>query len=235
MEEMNNQTTHGRYLTEAGLQLRRTGFQTEEPRDGYMAVLWEGAPLCRVTGGGGAQYHAEDIAPDNRNDAFHKLLDITRRVSEYMRLMETGPKLEATGLHEDYRMLAEFNGIVLAGHKFTDAPGHQFVTWERDYDRTGVIYGHYTQDYAAAKEDFAARSGLVQKGRRFSDEQLAEVYRCIYETLGSEYPITPQREKLLKDTAAQIEDVVTDLEQRVDQSNLQELEYAAQDQEQQML
>ena len=121
--------------------------------------------------------------------------------------------------------MAEFNGIVLAGHKFTDAPGHQFATWERDYDRTGVIYGHYTNDFDAAKEDFATRSGLVQKDRQFTDEQFAEVYRCIHETLDSEYPITPEREKLLKETAEQIERAVPDLNQRVELSNQKELLY----------
>ena len=224
-----NDEAKARYLAEAGLQLRRAGFQTEEPGDGYMPVLWEGAPLCRVTGGGGgAQYYEEDITPDNRNDAFHKLLDITRRVSEYMRLMENGPRLEATGLHEDYRLLAEFNGIVLAGHKYTDAPGYQFTTWERDYDRTGVIYGHYTNDYLSAKEDFAVRSGLVQKGRQFTDEQLTELYRSIHETLDSEYGISPEREKLLRETAEQIEYAVSDLEQRAEQSNQKELLYEEQ-------
>ena len=220
-----DQDASGRYLAEAGLQLRRAGFQTEEPEGGYMGVTWEGAPLCRVTGGGGARYHAEDIEGDERNEAFHKLLDITGRVLEYMRLMEQGPRLEATGLHEDFRLLAEFNGIVLAGHKFADAPGHQFATWERDYDRTGVIYGHYTNDFIAAKEDFATRSGLVQKGRQFTEEQLAEMYRCIHETLDSEYGITPEREKLLRETAEQIERAVPDLEQRVELSNQKELLY----------
>lgn len=220
-----NTEAQARYLAEASLQLRRAGFQTEEPEGGYMPVSWDGASLCQVTGGGGARYHAEDIESDERNEAFHKLLDITGRVAEYMRMMESGPRLEATGLHEDYRLMAEFNGIVLAGHKYTDAPGHQFVTWERDYDRTGVIYGHYTNDFAAAKEDFATRSGLVQKDRQFTDEQLAEVYRCIHETLDSEYPITPEREKLLRETAEQIEYAVPDLEQRVELSNQKELLY----------
>ena len=217
-----------RYLTEVGLQLCRADFQTEEPKDGYMNIAWEDAPLCRVMGDGDVRYQAEDIEDGQRNDAFHKLMDITRRVSEYMRLMESCPRLVATGLHQDYRLMAEFNGIILAGHKFTDAPGHQFTTWERDYDRTGVIYGHYYIDFAAAKQDFATRSGLVQKGHQFSDGQLAEVYRCICETLDSDYPITPQRESVLKACAEQIERAVPDLEQRVEQSNQEELEYAGQ-------
>ena len=39
---------------------------------------------------------------------------------------------------------------------------------------------------------------------RFTDEQLAEIYRCIHETLDSGFPITAEREALLKDICAQI-------------------------------
>ena len=91
-----------------------------------------------------------------------------------------------------------------------------------------MIYGHYHGDFAEAKRDFAARSGLIQKGRQFSDGQLAEVYRCICETLDSDYPITPQRESILKDCAEQIEQAVPDLDRRVAQFNREELEYAGQ-------
>ena len=216
------------YLTEAALQLRRGGFEVGEIDGGYLPVSWEGRHLCLATGGGGARYRAADIEGDERNDAFHKLLDITGTVWEYVRLMAPAPVLEASHLHEDYKLLAEFNGVVLAGHKFTDAPGYQFTTWERDYDGSGVNHGHYTQNFLSAKADFATRSGLVQKERLFTNEQMAELYRCIDETLDSEYPITPDREKLLRDTAKQIEYAVPDLEQRVELSNQKELEYAEQ-------
>ena len=216
-----------RYFGEIGLQLRRAGFETGAPDEWYLPVTWEGTPLCRVTGKGSVQYNEADIAGERR-EAFHHVLDIRDRVTEYMRRMENGPRVEATGLHEDYRLLAEYNGIVLAGHKFNDAPGHQFTTWERSYDRTGVAHGNYTDNYAAAKQDFATRSGLVQTEHLFSDEQLAETYRCILESLDSDDPITPEREKILKETAEQIERAVPDLEQRVELSNQKELVYGEQ-------
>lgn len=223
-----------RYLTEAKLQLSQAGYETKPPENGYLPVSWEGAPLCLVTGGGGAHYRAADIEGEERNEAFHKLLDLTGTVAEYMRLMESAPMLQASHLHEDYRLLSEFNGVVLAGHKYTDAPGHQFVTWERDYDGSGVNHGHYTLNYQSAKEDFAVRSGLIQKERQFSDEQLTEVYRCLRETLESDSPITQERETLLRETAEQIEYAVSDLERRVTLSEQRETEYAEQ-QGQQML
>ena len=129
-------------------------------------------------------------------------------------------------MQDGFKLLAEFNGIVFAGKKYDGIPGHQFVTWSRTYDGTGVTQGNYIENYEAAKQDFAMRSGLIQKSRQFSDEQLTEVYRCIHETLDSGYPITPERETLLRETAGKIDKAVPDLEQRVEQSNQLELEYA---------
>ena len=143
--------------------------------------------------------------------------------------MAAAPRLEAAGLHEGFRLLADFNGVVLAGQYLGEDRGYQFVTWQRSFDRTGVAQGHYyDNDYAGAKLDFACRAELVQEHRQFTDEQLTELYRCIHETLDSGYPITREREKLLTSAAEQIEYSVDDLEERVEQSNQRELEAADQ-------
>ena len=220
-----NQEARDRYFSELQLQLRQTGFESGEVKDGSVDVLWEGAALCRATDRGNIFYHSQDIV-DGQSDAFQKVLDVTRTVSEYMGQMDKAPPLTCTDLRDGFKLLAEFNGTVLAGRKYDSMPGHQFVTWSRTYDGAGVTQGNYIDEYEAAKKDFATRSGLVQKGRQFSDEQLAEVYRCIHETLDSGYPSTPEREKLLTETAEQIDMAVPDLEQRVQQSNHLELEYA---------
>ena len=219
-----NQEARDRYFSELQLQLRRAGFEVGEVKEGNADVLWEGTLLCQASDSGNIYYHSQDIADDS--DAFQKVLDVTRTVSEYMGQMEKAPPLTCTDLRDGFKLLAEFNGTVLAGRKYDSMPGHQFVTWSRTYDGAGVTQGNYLDEYEAAKQDFATRSGLVQKGRQFSDEQLAEVYRCIRETLDSGYPITPEREKLLTETAEQIDRAVPDLEQRVQQSNHLELEYA---------
>lgn len=140
---------------------------------------------------------------------------------EYERLMEQANQIKASGLEGDYRALAEFNNVVLAGHqtKF----GMEFVTWEWVQSHTSLWQGHYYGDsYAAAKRDFAARSGLLSPEELFSDQQLAEVYRCVHETLESDYSITPEREKLLTGIVEQIETAVPSLDELVQKSNEQE-------------
>lgn len=166
---------------------------------------------------------AQDLVtmPQAEKDAIaKKAADIIQTVKEYMTLMETAPQIKASSLEGDYRALAEYNGVVLAGHptKF----GVQFVTWEWIQNHSALWQGHYTDSYIAAKTDFATRSGLISKDRLFSDQQLAEAYRCVHETLESDYTITPEREKLLTGIADQIETAVPRLNELVQRSNEQE-------------
>lgn len=141
---------------------------------------------------------------------------------EYEKLMEQAPQIHARGLEGDYRLLAEFNNIVLAGHRTRF--GMEFVTWEWVQGHTALWQGHYYGDnYEGAKQDFATRAGLVPQDRLLSSEQLAEAYRSVHETLDSEYPMTGEREKLLKDVAAQIERAVPNLGELVQRSNEAEL------------
>lgn len=111
------------------------------------------------------------------------------QASEYQNLMEQAPQIRASGLEGDYRVLAEFNNVVLAGHRTRF--GMEFVTWEWVQNHTALWQGHYYGDsYATAKQDFATCSGLFPEERVFSDKQLTELYRCIHETLDNGYPIT---------------------------------------------
>lgn len=142
---------------------------------------------------------------------------------EYERLLEEAPQIKASGLEGDYRALAEFNNVVLAGHRTRF--GMEFVTWEWVQHHSTLWQGHYYGDsYAEAKGDFVTRSGLLPQERIFNDQQLAEIYRCIHETLESDYSITVEREKLLKATMEQIEEAVPTLEDLLHRSNQQELE-----------
>ena len=111
---------------------------------------------------------------------------ISKRALEYMTAMEAAPQLKASGLDGDYRILADFGGTVLAGSP--SKYGVQFVTWDWDYDRTGVVHGHYfMENYDAAKRDFATRSGLVQKEQLFSPEQLTEIFRCCADSVDEDF------------------------------------------------
>ena len=220
-------TTENKYFRELTLNLQRAGFTVGPEADNLLPVELDGKRLCVATEGGSIRYRKEDVASEARTEALDKVIDIAGVTAEYTKQMEAAPILKASGLSEEFKLLANFNGSVLAGQE--TKYGVQMVTWDWTYNKTGVTHGHYygpggADSYTAAKQDFAVRSGLVPGGALFEPEQMTEIYRCIHETLDSEYPITEERRKLLESVAEQIERTVPDLEARVEQSNQNELE-----------
>ena len=118
-------------------------------------------------------------APDNTsNDAYFEIKKIAGTVSEYCTAYEKSAPLKAEGLSGNYRCLAEFNGTVLAA-KYNNEYGFEFVTWNRTFDGKAVCQGKYFEDYAAAKENFATRSGLIDKDRLFGTEELEQLRKCV--------------------------------------------------------
>ena len=226
-----NTDEKNRYFQELAHNLQHEGFTVKpETEDGLLPVDLDGQRLCQITETSGVRYWKEDVASDSRQEALDRVTAITKSTAEDMRQMETAPQLTASGLTGDYRLLADFNNVVLAGHP--TRYGVQFVTWERVRERTALHQGHYhgpdigLESYTAAKRDFAARSGLVPRSALFTPEQMTEIYRCIHETLDGNCPITEERQKCLESTAEQIEHSVPDLDERVALSNGKELEYA---------
>ena len=177
---MNDQseTAQLRFLEETAIWLRQNGFTVEPIEDHHLPVCWEKGRLCRISGKGSVLYRQENMDSIRTQNALQSVIDTAKMTSEYMAILETAPRLKASGLTGDYRVLADFGDAVLAGHP--TERGVQFVTWEWDYDREGVHHGHYFQDdYEAAKRDFTVRSGLVQKDALFEPEQLAQIYHAL--------------------------------------------------------
>ena len=227
-----NTEAKNRYFQELTLNLQHEGFAVKsETEDGLLPVELDGRRLCLALDTGAVRYWKEDVANDARSAALDKATDVIRITAEYMSQLEAAPQLTASGLTGDYRLLADFNGVVLAGHP--TQYGVQFITWERVQERTGLNQGDYygplggVDCYITAKQNFATRSGLVSRSAIFTPEQLTEVYRSIHETLENSCPMTEGRQKCLESTAKQIEHGIPDLEARVEISNQKEMEFAA--------
>ena len=153
-----------RYLEEVCTCLHRAGFETQPLEDSQMPVYWNGTPLCRITGKGSVFYRREDVNTPQAEEALIRAEDITVRTLEYMTAMETAPQLKASGLEGDYRILADFNGTVLAGTP--SKHGVQFVTWDWDYDHTGL--GYNTTICTPMKKEQTVSHGSFQNRQRSS-------------------------------------------------------------------
>ena len=186
-----------RYLEEVRIPLHRAGFGTLLVEGEQLPVLWNGAPLCRITGKGSVFYRREDADTPQAEDALFRVEYIAAKTLEYMTAMEAAPRLKASGLDGDYRILADFGDAVLAGHP--SERGVQFVTWEWDWDRKGVHHGHYFQNgYEEAKHDFVRRSGLLPNEALCEPEQLDEIHRALAFVCEQDEGLSIGREKEIK-------------------------------------
>jgi|GEM_PF-145889 len=136
-------------------------------------------PLCHISSDGVISYFPEHLNTEEKKAIYRQLEDISEEVKIYVRAMEEAPPLNAVDLRDGYKLLCEHANIVLAG-KDMGEHGYQFVTWQYTYDRKGVTLGHYYHNnYAGAKEEFAVRSGLIDKHKLFEPEELKEIYRLL--------------------------------------------------------
>ena len=128
-----NETAQLRFLEETAIRLRQSGFTVEPIEDHHLPVSVEKGRLCRISGKGSVLFRQERVDDLGAQDALQTVIDTAKMTSEYMAILEIAPRLKASGLDGDYRVLADFGSAVLAGHP-TEC-GVQFVTWEWDFDR----------------------------------------------------------------------------------------------------
>ena len=216
----------GRYLKEAAIVLSREGFRVERTPEGKVEVWWEDAPLCEALLDGGIAYQSDNISTPERELAKDRAYKVVSSVAQYMAQMELAPFLNAVGLEDKYKVLADFNGVVLAGCQ--TEYGVQFVTWDWSHDREGVCHGHYYTglyapgNYDAAKRDFAVRSGLIPKEQVFEKNQLVEIYRCCTDTLQGSFSLTYKQEQTIASVRDQIEESIPDILERIQAHDMEQ-------------
>jgi len=198
-----------KYLSEAGHRLRRAGFTVQPEHMGLLPVEKDAHRICNVNVHGNVSYDPDHVRRNSLEDALDQVRCIADETLTYTKQMAVAPPLVANGLSGDYRLLAEFDNIVLAGHEREGGYGVEFVTWERVQDGTSLWDGHYyDNDYAAAKQDFAVRSGLIPSGLLFTQDQLAVIFDAAQNMVALDLVSNPEQEKLLEQIMEQVEEVV---------------------------
>ena len=211
-----------KYFAELGRRLTQQGLQTrQQPR--VLEVLLDGLPACAVSPDGAVWRRPQDLDTEAAHAVYHLAAAEARQVHEYMNAIEYAPPLAASGLEEGYKMLADFNGHVLAARGSPRGP--EFVTWQWSYERSYLTLGHYCGDnYQGAKQDFACRAGLVDPNRIFSDKQLIDLYNQLSYSLDEGMvEFGPAAEKQLQGVLDQIKNVLPELNGQYAQQSEQEL------------
>ena len=201
-----------RYLAEVGHRLRRAGFEAGSEYNGLLPIKKDSQQLCTINMHGGVSYDPGDVRLNGQEDILDQARQIAMETLTYMRQMVTAPLLRADGLSGEYRVLAEFDNVVLAGHRREGGYGVEFITGERIQNGTGLWQGNYYEnDYAAAKQNFAIRSGLIPSALLFTPEQMAVIFDAAQNMTAEGFVSNPKQEKLLEQVMEQIEEVVPEV------------------------
>lgn len=212
-----------KYFAELTRRLRAAGITTGHPERNRLAVLLNDQPVLFVSSRSDVFLLPAGSNHPEASELYHKVAQTADEVYAYVEAVHTAPLLHASGLSEEFHLLADYGGAVLAGRELENRWGYQFVTWIWDHDRTGVSHGHYyEEDFQGAKQDFAVRSGLISKAQLFSPEELTQLYRATDYLLDEGPEPEDGQLKALQTSRTKIEYTVPNLVERLEQSQGQE-------------
>lgn len=212
-----------KFFEELSRRLGKNGIKSAGATDKRLKVLLRGQPVLFVSPGSDIFLLPAGSRNEEASELYHKVAQIADEVYTYVEAVQNTPLLHASGLHDEFHLLADFGGAVLAGRELENGWGYQFVTWIWDYGRAGVSYGHYyEEDFHGAKQDFAVRSGLISKAQLFSPEELTELYRAADYLLDEGPELEDSQLKALQTARTKIEYTVPDLTDRLEQGQEQE-------------
>lgn len=164
------------------------------------AVEKDGVEVCQLDQSGTIFYQPQKLLEREQL----QVVDLFQSMSKVYGLYEQAKPFEVVGV-DDFRLISELGNAVLAA-KMSEDSEIRFVTWEYDYERTGVMWGHYYEtDFAAAKKDFAIRAGMVAEGEIFGKKELEVLYAaCVYRGQ-NDMEMSRDDETRLGDVMAQIQ------------------------------
>ena len=136
---------------------------------------------------------------------------------EYVSLYEHAPQMKAADV-SDYRQLAAFGDTVLAA-TYSEKNGFMFCTWKQNADGDPVFWGDYSPNYEYAKEAFAVRSDLVSKHRLFSENESADLCRCVGFAKANCETLTYEQERQLDKLQEKLTDGYPSLETKLRMSH----------------
>ena len=136
--------------------------------------------------------------------------------------MDNAPELKATDFNMPYKLLAEFNGVVLGGIEHRSNNTFEFTTWS--YGNNALYHGHYFTDYEKAKEDFVVRSGLLQSQKLFTDKEMMQIYRCTEDTLNNGYELSGEQIEVLEQVQEKIKESIPNFDEKLKEEIDQECE-----------
>ena len=188
----------------------RDRYDTKMDGNGWLEVSSDGIPLCRIKYNGQFLSNADQTLSDEYRS---KTADIQAEISaarEYVGLYEHAPQMQVADV-SNHRQLAAFGDTVLAA-TYSEKNGFMFCTWKQNKDGSLVFWGDHSPNYEYVKEAFAVRSGLVNKHRLFSENESADLCRCVDFAKANGETLTYEQERQLDKLQEKLTDGYPSLE-----------------------
>ena len=132
-----------KYFAELARRLRAAGITAGHPEKNRLTVLLNNQPVLSVSAGSDVFLLPAGSNNMEASELYHRVAQTADEVYAYVEAVQSAPLLHASGLSEQFHLLADFGGAVLAGRELENGWGYQFVTWIWDYEKVGVSHGHY--------------------------------------------------------------------------------------------
>lgn len=205
------------FFAELARCLRKQEIDSKINQDKRLEVFLHGQPVLFVSPKNEVFLLPEMSGNDEAGDLYHEVAQTADEVWDYVEAVQTSDLLSVSGLSEDFHLLADFGGALLAGREREQGSGYQFVTWIWDYYRTGVCY-LTAFDLRVQRQNLAEQAAVIGRVTFANGEQQdftdAEAYlQCIREEL-PDRPITGFRYETLTDVPTvrkQVDDILYDL------------------------
>ena len=116
-----------KYFSELSRRLREKGIEASLANTQKLDVLLHGQPVLYVSPASDVFLLPDGSQNEEASELYHQVAVTADEVYEYVEAMENAPPLRASGLHEDFRLLADFGDTVLAGQERENGQGYQFA------------------------------------------------------------------------------------------------------------
>lgn len=181
----------------------------EHDHDLCMTAFLGKNQICEFGMSGSMRYLPDNPLIAERKQLHALLLDMKMAHDLYA----DGKPLEVGDIDKEdgFRLISEFGNSLLAA-KMGEDNEVRFTTWDYDYDRQGVHWGHYYEtNYEGAKQDFAIRAGLIKESQLFTKEELVALHdACVFRGRNDD-EISCEDDKRLQAVMEKVEENIPDL------------------------
>lgn len=166
------------YQEELKRRLKEQGYGAVYDEESEMLKIYHnGVLLCDQGKNGDLVYNSKIINESYYSQFTQKIFEEAAEIKECVKLYESGTPMKVASV-SNYHKFLEYGDTVLAGAYNKDR-GFQFATWWQNESGSYLSYGHYTENFTKAKEDFAIRAKLVNSNKVFTEEQAELIFKSI--------------------------------------------------------